>query len=143
MNIITTTTSTNDFDNGGCSYVLIDLTPIRAKTILDRMDLARRLHESDVSLHELHYWCCEAVLFSAIDDLPADIDLPDDSQSYVVVSPVPAIPESCCRRTDYEHMAISVNGAEPEVYWRASPANSSIYVETAQLPRSLIERATT
>lgn len=141
MKVLTITTSTDQFNNGGCDYGLIDLTPALAATVLERMATACSLRAADISLHELHYWDCGIAFLTAAADSGWNADFPDDSQPYVLLPADTAIPEAAFRRTEYDHMVIAANGDDPDVFWRASPKNSSVYVETVELPHSLIERA--
>lgn len=142
MKIVSATHSTNPHYNGGCDYGLVDITPMLARRIRDRMKSLLALAAADADLHEAHYWDdhAEYLGLKAADvseELEESLSAAEDG--YVSVNESAAVPPEAVERTEYCHMVIAIVGGAAEVYWRASPKNDSIYVETNPLPQSLIE----
>jgi hypothetical protein len=143
MKIVFATSSTDSDFNSDCDYAYVNLTPALARYILGLMDAAVRLYHSNNAIHELHCWECSACFFGMeLDDLRDKLEkhLPGSSDSYSLLPARITIPESHFRRTEYDHLVVTVSGVEPEVYWRAIPRDSGVYVETGMLPRRLVER---
>lgn len=141
MRIVLGTCSSNSDFNGGCDFGLVELTPEYAELILKRMQALAELAKSDQSLHEAHYWDSSASYFQTTLDEGLDEDLEPAYDTYVVLKENVEVPDKAFKRVEYTHMVISVMGEELEVSWRASPKNASLYIETNELPKSLIEEA--
>lgn len=139
MKIVLGTCSSNSDFNAGCDFGLVELTPDYAELILKRMQALAELAKTDHSLHEAHYWDSMASYFQTTHDDELDEELEEAHDTYVVLQENVKVPEKAFKRVEYTHMVISVMGEELEVSWRASPKNASLYVETNELPKSLIE----
>lgn len=141
MKIVLGTCSSNPNFNADCDFGLVELTPEYAELILKRMQALAELAKSDRSLHEAHYWDASASYFQTTFDDELDEDLEEAHDTYVVLKENVEVPEKSFKRVEYTRMVVSVMGEELEVSWRASPKNASLYVETNELPKSLIEEA--
>ncbi len=144
MKIVFATSSTDSDFNSDCDFAYVDLSPALARYVLGLMDAAIGLFRSNNAIHELHCWDCSARFFGMKlgDDLRDKLEkhFPGSSDSYALLPARVNIPESRFKRTEYDHLVVTISGLEPEVYWRAMPRDSDVYVETGMLPRRLVER---
>jgi hypothetical protein len=140
MKIVLSTGSTLGDDTHGCDFALVDIAPVEAQAILRLMDATTQLHRAEASVHQICFWDALPDYLSASADLELTGLLPQDSNSYSVLRDSAELGELDRQWTEYERMVIRVRNGQPEVHWQASPKNCLVDVETAALPRSLIEK---
>jgi hypothetical protein len=139
MNIVLGTWSSEDF-NADCDYALVALTPDLATRILQRMDVVERLQHDDSAVREVLFWDCSPEFFVQPEDEQLLELLPADGDSYQALPAGQQIPDDAFQRTEGAVLVIGKHGQELEAHWRATPKHVAIYVSTASLPRSFIEK---
>lgn len=139
MKIVLATVSSNPEFNANCDVALVELTSAYAKLIVSRMEALVALAASDEALSEGHFWDDRAEYFEAPHEGGDGEPLVPIGGMHRVLDEGAELPARRRQRVEYRHMVIAVSGGAAEVYWRASPKNVSIYVETSPLPRSMVE----
>jgi hypothetical protein len=56
MRIVLRVTSSNEYNDGGCEFALVDLTPELAALALQRIAMLREQKTLDPNIDEAHYW---------------------------------------------------------------------------------------
>jgi hypothetical protein len=56
MRIVLKVTSSNEYDDGGCEYALVDLSPELAALALQRIAALREQKKLDPNINETNYW---------------------------------------------------------------------------------------
>ena len=156
MRLILKATSSNYCD-GGCEFALVDLTPELAKLALGRIAALRDQKILDPNIDEIYYWACfVACYFSPYADLAVEHE-DKAAQSAVVLAgdlldelqiqnqELVCVPECFQLRPDRmvavecEEMVVR----EASIAFTAIPKHTSFYVQTVEIPISLLEAALT
>jgi len=85
MRLILKVTSSNEYNDGGCEYALVDLSPEFAALALQRIVTLREQKILDPNIDEIYYWAYfVACYFSPYADLAME-DEDKEAQSTVVL----------------------------------------------------------
>lgn len=130
-------TACNDEDyNGDCDYGIIEFDPVYAKSLLDKMDTAKKLGEQDSNFLRANYFDYSADYFShfdALDDVLEDFDFSDCNLFEVPESFV--IPEESFQRKDV--CTVHVDGND--LFYECVPKHTSILIWSPCISRTVLE----
>ena len=153
MRLILKVTSSNEYNDGGCEYALVDLTPELAALALQRIATLREQKILDPNIDEVYYWAYFAACYFspyanlAVKDKAAQSanvladDLLDELQTQD--QELFCVPECFQLRPDRmaavecEEMVVR----EASIAFKAIPKHASFHVRTVEIPISLLEAA--
>ena len=153
MPIILNVWSSSPFNNGGCDFAVVDLTPEFAKLALRRIATLCEQKSLDPCVYEMYYWGSEAEYFSPWADFLSDPEektacpglgtlleqLSADGHEIVVAEDKPALLESQIARVECGQMIVRENS----ISFTAIPKHTDFYVTTAEIPKEVLQRAVT
>ena len=153
MRIALLVTSSNEHCNGGCEFALVDLTPDRAALALRRISALKAQKELDPDIDETYYWAYFVDCYfdpwaqSPIDqeevegDGVAVGDMLDELQ--IEANGVVGVPESF-RVPPSQRAAVECEqmiARADSIAFTAIPKHASFYVQTVEIPISMLEAA--
>jgi hypothetical protein len=147
--------SSNEYCDGGCEFALIDLTPELARLALCRIAALREQKILDPNIDEIYYWAYfVACYFSPYADLAVEdedkaaqsaavlvVDLHDELQ--IQNQELVCVPECFQLRPDRmvavecEEMVVR----EASIAFTAIPKHTCFYVQTVEIPITILEAA--
>lgn len=154
MSIILNVWSNNPFNNGGCDFAVVELTPELAKLALRRIAALCEQKSLDPCVCETYYWGSEAEYFSPwIDSASQSADTntacPDleklleefkaDRREMVVSADKVTLLENQIAHVECGQMIVR----EDSTSFTAIPKHTDFYVTTAEIPKDVVQRAAT
>lgn len=153
MPIILNVWSNNPFNNGGCDFAVVDLTPELAKLALRRIATLCEQKSLDSCVYEMYYWGWEAEYFSPWADCLSEPgektacpelenlleELRAGGREIVVAADKPALLESQIARVECGQMIVRENS----ISFIGIPKHTDFYVTTADIPKEVLQRAVT
>jgi hypothetical protein len=155
MRIILKVSSSNEYCDGGCEFALVDLSPELAALALQRIAALREQKILDPNIDEVYYWAYfVACYFSPYTDLAVEDedkaaenasvllgDLLDElqiqDQELVCVPQCFQVQPSRVAAVECEKMIVR----EASIAFTAIPKHASFYVQTLEIPISMLEAA--
>jgi len=153
MRILLKVTSSNEYNDGGCEFALVDLTPELAALALQKIAALREQKTLDPNIDEKCYWAYfVACYFSPYDGMATDdkgivgtcIALGDmldnfqiEEREVVTVPECFQVPSRQVAAVECEKMV--VRGGS--IAFTAIPKHASFHVETVEIPISMLEAA--
>lgn len=154
MPVILNVWSSNPFNNGGCDFAVVELTPELANLALRRIATLCEQKGLDPGVYETYYWGSEAEYFSPwvehagqSDELDAPCSqaekLPESLQfgerDLVVVADKFAVLETQIARVECGQMVVREDG----ISFTAIPKHTDFYVTTADIPKEVLQQVVT
>lgn len=152
MPVILNVWSSNPFNNGGCDFAIVELTPELVNLALRRITLLRDQKSLDPCLYETYYWGCEAEYFDAWLDQPgtsgevkaASLELEErlekleiERREVVVTAEEFTVPETRIALVECGQMIVRENG----IAFTAIPKHTEFYVTTAEILKEVLQQA--
>jgi hypothetical protein len=153
MRIVLKVSTSNEYCDGGCEFALVDLSPDLAALALQRIAALREQKTLDPNIDETSYWAYfVACYFSpyaglAIDDKEVEgkrialghmLDNFDIEEKEVVTAPECfQVPSSQIAAVECEKMIVR----EASIAFTAIPKHASFYVQTVEVPITVLEAA--
>ncbi len=151
MRLLLKVTSNNEYYDGGCEFVLLDLTPELATLALGRIAALREQKILDPNIDELHYWAYfVASYFSPYADLATEDkaaesasvllgDLLDElqiqDQELVCVPYSFQVPPAQVATVECGKMIVR----DGSIAFTAIPQHASFHVQTVEIPITMLE----
>ena len=153
MRLILKVASSKEYCDGGCEFALVDLTPELARLALGRIAALREQKILDPNIVETYYWAYSAACYFspyaglAIDGMEAEVAsilLGDHLHELQIEDK-----EIVCAPESFELLPGQVAAVECEqmiayeasIAFTAIPKHTSFYVQTVEIPISLLEAA--
>jgi hypothetical protein len=149
MRIILKVSSSNEHGHGGCEFALLDLTPELARLALARIAMLREQKNLDPDIIETYYWAYFAEYFSPWNDLAGSAEEVEGTEGMLdelamEEKEIVSVPET------FEVLPRHVSAVECEqmlvregsIAFMAIPKHASFYVQTVELPLTILEAAT-
>ena len=153
MRILLKVSSSNEYCDGGCEFALVDLTPELAALALQRIAALRDQKTVDPNIVETYYWAYFAACYFspyaglAVDDMEAEgasIPLGDllhelqIEDKEIVCAPASfQVPPGLVAAVECEQMIVY----EASIAFTAIPKHASFYVQTVEIPVTMLEAA--
>jgi hypothetical protein len=153
MRIILKVSSSNEHCSGGCEFALLDLTPELARLALGRIATLREQKSLDPDIAEVYYWAYFAEYFSPWEDsaglgeeventqwtLEGMLDeLAMEEKEIISVPETFQLPPGNVAAVECDQMVVR----EDAIAFMAIPKHASFYVQTVELPLTILEAAT-
>jgi hypothetical protein len=154
MRIILKVSSNNEYCDGGCEFALVDLTPELAALALQRIATLREQKNLDPDIIETYYWAYFAEYFSPWEDLASSgkeaegtsvtlegmlDELPIEEKEIVCVPETFQVSARHVAAVECEQMIVR----EDSIAFMAIPKHASFYVQTVEIPLTMLEAAAT
>jgi hypothetical protein len=153
MRLLLKVTSGNEYNDGGCEYALVELTPELATLALSRIAALREQKILDPNIDETHYWAYfVACYFSpyaglaskdkeeeGVSILLADLldELQVQDQDLVCVPDCFQVQPCQVAAVECEKMLVR----EDSIAFTAIPKHASFHVQTVEIPITVLEAA--
>jgi hypothetical protein len=153
MRIILKVSSSNEHCSGGCEFALLDLTPELARLALLRIGTLREQKNLDPDIIETYYWAYFAEYFSPWEDLASPgeeiegtgmtleemlNELAIEEKEIISIPETFEVPPRNVAAVECEKMLVR----EDSIAFMAIPKHASFYVQTVELPFTILEAAT-
>lgn len=151
MPVILNVWSNNPFNNGGCDFAVVELTPELANLALRRITVLCEQKGVDPGVYETYYWGSEVEYFSPWIDHASQSDdlrsacsemeqllekLQVGKRNMVVVADKFAILETQIARVECRQMVVREDG----ISFTAIPKHTDFYVTTADIPKEVLQQ---
>jgi hypothetical protein len=152
MRIVLKVSSSNEYCNDGCEFALLDLTPELAGLALGRIAKLREQKNLDPDIDEVYYWAYFAEYFSPWKDLASSKEeiegtavtlegmldeLSIEDQEIVCVPETLQVLPHQITAVECEQMVVR----QDSIAFMAIPKHASFYVQTVEIPLSMLEPA--
>ena len=153
MRLILKVTSSYEYDDGGCEYALVDLTPELAALALQRIAALKEQKILDPNIVEAYYWAYFVAFYFSpyagletndkvaestnvlMEDLHVELQIQD--QELVCVPECFQVRPSQVARVECEKMIVG----HDSIAFTAIPKHASFYVQTVEIPITMLEAA--
>lgn len=135
------TSSSNEFNNGGCDYGLIPLTPVYVNELLQYRNLVSFLYRADQMIYALECWDATPLYFRAnetFDDLKDIYGKPVSDISCgepTILDSDPELADEDIQWTECQ----SVQVGHDELWWVAYVKHSNIRIETVHIRADVLD----
>ena len=140
--LIIDTSSSNEFDNGGCDYCLVPMTVEYIAYLLDYMDEVRRMHRADNAVYSLECWDGGPLYFQSNDrlqelrDVNGDLAADAPRGEPILLTADPKFNEADFQRVECQ----SVQVLSEDVWWTAYVKHTNIRIESGHVEKKTLLR---
>jgi hypothetical protein len=153
MRLLLKVTSSNEYDDGGCEYALVDLTPELATLALGRIAALREQKILDPNIDESRYWAYFVACYFSPYASPANKDNEDEGVSILLEELLDELQiqdqELVCVPYSFQVAPALAAAVECEkmlvrdgsIAFTAIPKHASFHVQTVEIPITMLEAA--
>ena len=140
--LVIDTSSSNEYDNGGCDYCLVPMTVEYIAYLLDYMDEVRRMHRADNAVYSLECWDAIASYFRDNDKFGDLRDIDGELAADVERGePILLTADPTCDEDDFQRVECrSVQILSEDVWWTAYVKHTGIRIESAHIEKKTLLR---
>ena len=134
--LIIDTSSSDEDDNGGCDYCLVEMTAEYVAYLLGYMEEVRRLHRSDMAVYAIECWDAGAAYFRfnerfrSLRDIDGDVLMDVPRGEPILLTADPRFAEADHAQVDCRTVQVSKDDA----WWTAYVKHTDIRIESAHVP---------
>ncbi len=138
--LIIDTSSSDEFNNAECDYVLVELTPEYVVGLLDYMDRVTQMHRTDKSIYCLKVWDYSPSYFNSTEKFEDLHDVygnlaPEVPQGEpILLAADPKLPENCFQRVECQLVKITTD----DVSWACYPKHTNLQIASSTVDKKTL-----
>jgi hypothetical protein len=140
--LVIDTSSSDEYDNGGCDYCLVPMTAEYIAYLLDSMDEVRRMHQADNAVYSLECWDGSPLYVRSsgklqeLRDVDGELAADVPRGQPILLAADPQFDEGDFQRVECQ----SVQVLSEDLWWTACVKHTGIRIESAHIEKKTLLR---